>query len=189
MDATTLVVTGAKNREDFLRFLTGCGCHGCLLAASGSEARRLLPEREYELVVIAAPLPDEFGRELAIHTAETTDSGVLLVVSSIQFPEVAPDLGDYGVAVVPSPMNRQTVAQTVQLLRAGYQRSLRLREENRRLTRRLEDLRIVDRAKCALIQYGGYTEEEAHHLIERRAMDRRLTRRQAAEDILQEYGG
>lgn len=189
MDDITLVVTGAKNREDFLRFLAGCGCRGCLLAASGSEARRLLPEREYELVVIAAPLPDEFGRELAIHTADTTGSGVLLVVSSVQAPELTPELGEYGVAVVPSPMSRQTVTQAVQLLRAGRQRMLRLREENLRLTRRLEDLRLVDRAKCALIQYGGFTEEEAHHAIERRAMDRRLTRRQAAEDILQEYGG
>ena len=67
--------------------------------------------------------------------------------------------------------------------------TMRLREENRRLSRRLEDARLVCRAKCLLIQYGGMTEEEAHHAVERRAMDRRRSRREAAEEIIAAYEG
>lgn len=185
----TLVATGAKNKEEFARFLAGCGCRGTVLASSGSEARRLLGEREFRLVIIAAPLPDEFGRELALYAAETTASGVLLVVAAPQAAEVAAGVEEYGVAVTASPMNRQAVAQAVRLLRAGSRRVARLREENRGLRQRLEDMRLVSRAKCALIQYGGYTEEEAHHTIERRAMDRRISRRQAALEILEGYEG
>lgn len=184
---TTLLVTAAKNKEDFARFLAGCGCREVSLAASGSEARRLLGEREYSLVVIAAPLPDEFGRELALYAAEATAAGVLLVVASPQAEEVAAGVEEYGVAVTPSPLNRQRVTQALQLLRAAGRRLARMQAENRKLLRRLEDMRVTDRAKCALIQYGGYTEEEAHHTIERRAMDRRISRRQAAQEILESY--
>lgn len=190
MDAeATLVVTAAKNQDAFLRFLAACGCRGLSLAPSAAEARRRLGEQEYHLVVIAAPLPDEFGRELALHTAETTGSGVLLVVASLQAPEVAADLEQYGVAVVPSPMSRQAVAQALHLLRASRRRMLALREENRRLSQRLGEMKLISRAKCALIQYSGFTEEEAHHTLERRAMDRRISRRQAAQEILAAYEG
>lgn len=184
---TTLLVTSAKNREDFSRFLASCGCRGVSLAASGSEARRLLGQREYDLVVIAVPLPDEFGSDLALYAVESTGSGVLLVVASARADEVAAEVEEYGVAVTPSPMSRQRVTQALHLLRAASRKAAQLREENQKLLRRLEDLRMVDRAKCALIQYGGYTEEEAHHTIERRAMDRRISRRQAAQEILEGY--
>lgn len=183
----TLLVTAAKNKDEFARFLVSCGCRGVSLASTGSEGRRRLGEREYELVVVTAPLPDEFGRDLALYAAESTVSGVLLVVASAQAGEVAAGVEEYGVAVTPSPMDRQRVVQALRLLRAASRRAVRLREENQKLLRRLEDMRTIDRAKCALIQYSGYTEEEAHHTIERRAMDRRVSRRQAAQEILDSY--
>ena len=43
---------------------------------------------------------------------------------------------------------------------------------------------MVDRAKCALIQYLGFTEPQAHRYIEKQAMDLRQTRREVAESIL-----
>lgn len=190
MDAeTTLVVTAAKNQDAFLSFLSSCGCMGLSLAPSAGEARRRLSRQEYHLVIISAPLPDEFGRDLALHTAEATGSGVLLVTASLQAPEVAADLEQYGVAVIPSPMDRRTVVQALHLLRASRRRLLALREENRRLARRLGEMKLISRAKCALIQYGGFTEEEAHHTLERRAMNRRISRPQAAQEILDAYEG
>ena len=50
-------------------------------------------------------------------------------------------------------------------------------------------MRLVDRAKCALIQYRQMTEPEAHKYIERQAMDTRQSRRRIAEDILQTFEG
>ncbi len=180
----TLVVSGAKNREGLARFLESCGCREVVTAASGDEARRLLGEREYGLVVVAAPLPDEFGRELALHAADSTDSSVLFLAGPGHAQEVAAGLREYGVAVVPTPLSRQTLSQVVELLEASRRRTLRLREENRRLTRRLEEMRLVSRAKCLLIQYAGMTEEEAHHALERQAMNRRCTRAEAAREMI-----
>ena len=53
--------------------------------------------------------------------------------------------------------------------------------------RKLEDLRLVSRAKLILIQNMSFTEEQAHHYIERRAMDSRRTRAEVALDILKTY--
>ena len=59
-------------------------------------------------------------------------------------------------------------------------------QENVKLQSKIEEIRLVDRAKCALIQYLSMTEEQAHHFIEKQAMDRCVTRRTVAEEILAE---
>ena len=188
MDAdAALVAAAAKNQPELLRFLASCGCPAASVAASAGEARRLLDQREYPLLVIAAPLPDEFGRELALYAVNATGSGVLLITASLHAAEIAAHLEPAGVAVVPSPASRQTVTQALHLLRASRQRMLSLREENRRLARRLSEMKLITRAKCALIQYSGFTEEEAHHTLERRAMDRRIPFAQAAQEVLAAY--
>ncbi len=62
-----------------------------------------------------------------------------------------------------------------------------LKEENRDLNKKLEDLKIIDRAKIALIQRLGYTESEAHKHIERQAMNLRVSKREVAVSILKTY--
>ncbi|MFQ9680350.1 MAG: ANTAR domain-containing protein [Ruthenibacterium lactatiformans] len=52
-----------------------------------------------------------------------------------------------------------------------------LQRQNNILQQKIDDIRLVDRAKCALIQYRLLTEPEAHKYIEREAMDSRRTRR------------
>ena len=51
---------------------------------------------------------------------------------------------------------------------------------------KIAQLRLVDRAKCYLIEKKGYTETDAHRLIEKRAMDTRMSRGEVAQEVLEE---
>ena len=64
-----------------------------------------------------------------------------------------------------------------------------MQRENQRLQGKIEEIRLCDRAKCALIQHRGLTEPQAHRYMEKRAMDERRTRREVAEEILRTYEG
>ena len=55
------------------------------------------------------------------------------------------------------------------------------------LEEKMEEIRLVNRAKWLLIDKEEMTEPQAHRAIEKRAMDRCLTRRQVAEDIISSY--
>ena len=66
---------------------------------------------------------------------------------------------------------------------------LNLKNENARLQNQIEEIKLVDRAKCALIQYRHLTEQEAHYFLEKQAMDQRSTRRQVAQEIIRTYEG
>ena len=70
---------------------------------------------------------------------------------------------------------------------AARNRIVGLQSENVRLQSKIEEIRLVDRAKCALIQYLNMTEPQAHRYIEKQAMDMRTTRREIAQNILKTY--
>jgi response regulator NasT len=62
-----------------------------------------------------------------------------------------------------------------------------VQKENRELKKKIEDIRIIDRAKCILISRLNLSEEEVHRAIEKQAMDMRTSKRAIAEDILKTY--
>lgn len=154
---------------------------------SGKEARRVMNEKVFDLILVNAPLPDESGEGLAITATEVTASGVLLLVRADLADAVSAKVEDYGVVVLPKPVNRQLFFQSVKLLGASQRRLQGLKRENAQLLQKIEEIRLVDRAKCVLIQQLNFTEPQAHRHIEKQAMDRRITRREVAEGILSSY--
>ncbi len=62
-----------------------------------------------------------------------------------------------------------------------------MQKENKELRLKIEDIRIIDRAKCILISRLNLSEEQAHRAIEKQAMDMRASKRLIAEDILKTY--
>ena len=92
-----------------------------------------------------------------------------------------------GVQTCALPIYRQFFFQSVKLVNAARRRMQGLQKENTGLKSKIEEIRMVDRAKCLLIQYQNLTEPQAHRFIEKQAMDRRLTRLDVARQILTTY--
>ena len=55
------------------------------------------------------------------------------------------------------------------------------------LEEKIEEIRLVNRAKWLLIERLGMTEAEAHRYIEKQSMDQRIPRRELAENIIKTY--
>ncbi|MBC5580134.1 ANTAR domain-containing protein [Anaerofilum sp. BX8] len=186
MERILIVSDGEQSRRQLAGLFTQAPLPTVAMAAGGGDARRMLLGAEYDLVLVNAPLRDEFGHELAVQAARG-GAGVLMLVRAGLEEEAAERVEDYGVLVLPRPLNRTAFHQSVRLLQAARRRVEHLLEENRRLREKMEELRIVERAKYVLIEHLGLTEEQAHRCIEKQAMDRRATRRSVAEGILNTY--
>lgn len=157
------------------------------VVGSGSEARRSLLDNEYGLVVIVTPLSDEFGHELARSIVEISPAGVILIIKKELADSVASEVEDYGVFVVEKPISRLVFYQALKMVNASHKRYMRLQKENMKLQDKIKEIRLIDRAKCVLIQYLGMSEKEAHRYIEKEAMNRQVTRQVIAENILKTY--
>ena len=89
--------------------------------------------------------------------------------------------------VLEKPVSRQALAQAVHLLKVSQRRVAELQRKNAELLQKLDDARLIGRAKCLLVEKLGLTEDEAHHCLERRAMDLRISRREAALTVIKQY--
>lgn len=153
-------------------------------ASSGAEARRIVLSASFDAVAVNTPLPDEFGHEFLLSLAENTLAGLLLFVKAENFEGYYNRVSEYGIAVISKPVHRQLFSQTFRLVMATRNRMLSLKRENDKLQRKLDETKLVGRAKCALIAGEKLSEPEAHRLIEKRAMDERRSRLEIAKEIL-----
>ena len=141
-------------RNDFwpVNMVTSCG-----------EARRALLDKEYDIVLINAPLQDDFGMRLAIDVCSTSHAGVLLCVKSALYNDVYSKVTPHGVLTLSKPTSLPMITHSLRVLCA-------LRER-------------------LLIQCLNMTEAQAHRYIEKQSMDTRVSKREVAQDIIKTYGG
>jgi len=188
MMENALVVSGIeKSIAIFTEMLNAASINQIVAIKSAGEARRLFLERDFDLVIINAPLSDETGEDLSRHIASKSVSQVMLVVRNEYFDAVSAACEDVGVLTIPKPLNRAVFWSALKLAGSVQNRLKRIQDENSKLKQKIEDIRIIDRAKCLLISHLNMSEQEAHRYIEKQAMDMRSRKRAVAEGILKTY--
>lgn len=156
-------------------------------ARSVSEARRRLLEQEFDIVLINAPLPDDFGIRLAIDVCGSSDAGVLILVKNELYNDIYAKVVGHGVMTLSKPTSVQTVSQTLRILCATRERLRQMEAKQATVEEKIEEIRLVNRAKWLLIECLSMTESEAHRYIEKQSMDLRISKREAAENIIKTY--
>lgn len=154
------------------------------LAASGALARRMSLERFYDLVIINIPLPDETGEELALDIAQSCDASVLLAVPGENYIDVLEHVTDQGILAVSKPVSSEILDKAVRYLMAIEDRIRKLQRKNEKLEEKLEETRLVSKAKLLLIEKKHMNEEEAHRFIGRNAMNLGLSRKRIAQKVI-----
>ena len=188
MERILLVSATEKSRTMLSQFLTSCGVQAQLApASSGAEARRMLVDGSFDLILINTPLPDEFGHEVCINAVEKTDAGVVFLVKAAQAEQLLGPLSEQGVLLLSKPFSTAFFVQAMHMAAASNHRLQRLRQENARLQDKISQIRLVSRAKCCLVEHAHLTEAEAHRRIEKLAMDTRRDRTEIAQEILDSY--
>lgn len=183
-----LVVSSGQQTYDYIAsLLSPDDFEPPTLAPSGGEAKRLLLSAEFDILVINAPLSDEFGLDFALDAAEGGHLGVLLLTKSDYYEQVAYRCEDAGILTLPKPVSRQTLYTSLKLLAALSARLAKMEQKARTLEEKMMDIRLVNRAKWLLISHLGMSETDAHYYIEKQAMDTRRSRREVAEDIIRTY--
>ena len=182
---SVLSVAAAEKFHTSLRELLPNGRYEPVHAVyDASEARRRMLETTNDVILISAPLPDEFGARLAQHAAEHTGAGVLMMVKSEYYSDVSEQLTPCGVLTLQKPTSPQMMLQCMELLCATRERLRRMEQKSASIEDKMAEIRLVNRAKWALIEKRGLTEQEAHRFIEKAAMDRCVPKRVIAEEIL-----
>ena len=157
-----------------------------LRAKNSGEARRMLLEMSADIIIINTPLPDDFGVQLALDLSDSP-SGILMLVKSDLYEQVAYKVEDSGIFTLPKPNSSQMIYNAVKLLSVYAARLKKMEQKNRTMQEKMTDIRTINRAKWLLIENLNMSENDAHRYIEKQAMDTRSTRREVAEGIIRTY--
>ena len=141
-------------------------------------------EKEFDLICINAPLPDENGIELSSQLAASSRSSVVIIVPQKSADEVNDLLTKHGVLVIAKPINKHLFHHYLQFTDCFRTRILSVERENERLKSMVEDIKIIDRAKLLLVTCLNMSESQAHKYLEKQAMDMRTSKLAVAKQVI-----
>lgn len=183
-----LVISKTPKMTDFLKeALPADICRDMLWVSSVGEAKRVLTRTSFSIVVINTPLEDDFGVESGIDISEQHHVGVLLLVKNDIYEQVAYKAEAYGVLTLTKTTTKQTLYMAVRMLGAMQAKLHRMEMEALNLKQKMNEMRMIDRAKWLLVDQLKMSEPEAHRYIEKQAMDRCVKRLEIAENIIKTY--
>lgn len=154
---------------------------------SVSVAKRVLAEKTFDFVIINAPLPDDAGTRFAIDTCTTKQSSVLLLVKNDIHAGIHDRVAEYGVFTLPKPISKITMTHALNWLESARERLRQFEKKSISIEDKMAEIRLVNKAKWLLISELHMSEPDAHRYVEKQAMDRCVSRRCIAEEIIKTY--
>lgn len=90
----------------------------------------------------------------------------------------------HGVFTLQKPLSRPGMDQALRWMVSAREKLRRVEKKSLSLEEKMAEIRLVNRAKWALINERGMDEPQAHRYIEKLSMDMCVTRGQVARNIL-----
>ncbi len=155
--------------------------------SSVSAARRAWNERSYDHVIINSPLPDDAGIRFAIDIESSQGTVVLLLARAEVYDEIREKVAQHGVFTLSRPLSRPVFTLALDWMASARERLRMLEKKTLSVEEKMEEIRVVNRAKWLLISALRMEEPQAHRYIEKQAMDRSISKREVAEEIIKTY--
>ena len=185
---SALVVSAAEKLNTALsELLAQSHCRPVKIVSNVSAAKRIWSERSFDFVVINSPLPDDPGIRFAIDVGNSKGSVVMLLVRDEFYGEVFDRVCEHGVFTLSKPISRQIIDVGLDWMASTRERLRKLEKKTLSVEDKMEEIRIVNRAKWILISELKMDEPQAHRYIEKQAMDRCLAKKEIAEEIIRTY--
>ncbi len=182
---SVLVVSAAeKFNAGLLPLLPSSGYEPVRVVSDISAAKRAFAERAFDFVIINAPLPDDMGLRFAVDVCAGTETVGLLLLREAFYAELTERLTPHGVFTLLKPTSAGRMATALQWMATARERLRKTEKKTLSLQEKMEEIRLVNRAKWILIERRGMDEPQAHRYIEKQAMDRCMTRRAIAQEII-----
>ncbi len=153
-----------------------------------SAAKRALSERDFDFVIVNSPLPDDTGIRFAIDTSDSYNTVVLFLARAEQYHDAYDKLVRYGIFLLQKPLSMTVFQAASGWLISARERIRKTEKKTLSIEDKMNEIRLVNRAKWLLISELKMTEPDAHRYIEKQAMDRCEAKRQIAEEIIKTYG-
>jgi len=182
-----LVSASATLNRSLLELLPASQYDPVSTVGNVSAAKRALAERDYDFVIVNSPLPDEDGSRFSIDACGNRNTAVLFMVRAEQYPELYDKTAGFGVFLLSKPITRSSFMLALDWLASARERLRQTESKVLSVEEKIDEIRLVNRAKWLLIGELKMTEPDAHRYIEKQAMDRCISKKEVAQEIIRTY--
>lgn len=182
-----VVSAGEKFNETMTVLLPSTDYFPVKFVTNIAAAKRAFLEQQYDFVIINAPLPDDYGSRFASQVCARNSTVAMVLVKADVYEENYTKMLTDGIFTLPKPTSTQMISQALKWMAAARERLRRLEGKATSIEEKMEEIRLVNRAKWLLIENLKMTEQDAHHHIEKQAMNRCCSRKEIALGIIKTY--
>ena len=177
-------------RMDIKEILTDKGYEVIGEVGDGFDAVEICKEQKPDLVLMDIKMPLLDGLSAArIMTEEGVDAAVVLLTaySEREFIDSAKEIGVSGYLV--KPIDEKSLIPSIELAVARNKEMRKLRRDIEKVSERLENRSIIEKAKGRIMERDGITEQEAYDFIRKLSLTKGMSMRRVAEILLLQTGG
>lgn len=183
---SVLIVSGGKPAQTISSLISEAFPQWTQAAALNiREAKRLMEQRSFDMLVINSPLSDGDGLGLAEYASECSDAGIVLLLPPEDFERNSREAAAFGAAAIKKqPLGKASFGYALALVSGMRRRLLGIGSS---ADKTAEELKTLGRAKVALMHYLKFSEQQAHRYLEKQAMDLRIPIAEAALRVIKMY--
>lgn len=182
--STLIVSASEKFRQSAVSLLSETRCSPVQTAPGIGSAKRLLAEQPFDFVIVSAPFPDDAGIRFAFDVSDRKNTSELLLLPPDLYENNADRAIEHGIFLLSKPASKEAFLTAVDWLAASREQLRKAEQKTVSIEEKMEEIRVVNRAKWFLISERNMSEADAHRFIEKQAMDRCVTRMAVAKEIL-----
>ena len=153
--------------------------------ADGASAVRLTRELGPDLVILDIKMPVMDGIQAAEEIAKDRLSAILILTAFSQRDLVEKARRAGAMAYLVKPFQKHDLLPAVEIAAGRFREMSGLEAEVDDLQGRLDARKVVEQAKGLLQEHEGFSEADAFRFIQRQAMERRVTMREVAEQVIE----
>ncbi|MGM9948263.1 ANTAR domain-containing response regulator [Floccifex sp.] len=180
-----LIISSGEKLLPVLKEMMPMSEYSCFISKTVHDAKIKLRSESFDFVIIQTPVKDEFGIKSSQEISHIYDVSVILLVKNDIFDTVVYRLKEESIFVVSLPTSKQVLYQTLCLMNTFVSQKEKAQMEIKKLRKKLKDQQIISQAKLVLIEQYHWSEEKAHHYIEKVAMDASITKIEVATRLLE----
>ncbi|MGI5888693.1 MAG: ANTAR domain-containing response regulator [Oscillospiraceae bacterium] len=185
---SVLIISGSRETENFfVGLLPAQKYHPILTAPDTDSARRMSSVKPADIVIIDYPVPGGDAPGLALDLAESGESGVMLLVPGDIYDETVYRVESSGVMTLQKPVMPELARQSVSVLSSARTQIAMMSAKTMTMREKMDEIKLINRAKLILMETRGMSEPEAHRYIEKTAMDLCRKKSDVARSVIKKY--
>jgi response regulator NasT len=171
-------------RDYYVRILPRLGHRVVVAAGTGTELVEQCKTAHPDLVITDIKMPDMDGIDAAVRLYQAEAVPVILV-SAHHDPELIQRAeADHIMGYLVKPVKQADLETVIALTMRRFEQLQELRKEAANLRQALEDRKVIERAKGAIMMRAGLNEPDAFRRLQKTASERNLKLVEAARMIL-----